>query len=99
MSKIVWKELVSKFSSPFLISDEKKINEEDLLNNENNTKNQTKKSQNEVKKKKSPPNKPLPPENDECCGSGCQRCVFDIYYDKLEKYEKEMEEYMKNIDF
>ncbi|KAK4791827.1 hypothetical protein SAY86_032240 [Trapa natans] len=30
-----------------------------------------------------PPEKPLP---DDCCGSGCVRCVWDIYYDDLEAY-------------
>lgn len=30
---------------------------------------------------------PQPPEPGECCGSGCSPCVWDIYYDKLEKYE------------
>ncbi|OWM88855.1 hypothetical protein CDL15_Pgr020809 [Punica granatum] len=32
-----------------------------------------------------PPEKPLP---DDCCGSGCIRCVWDIYYDELEAYNK-----------
>lgn len=32
-----------------------------------------------------PPEKPLP---DDCCGSGCVRCVWDIYYDELEAYNK-----------
>lgn len=32
-----------------------------------------------------PPEKPLP---DDCCGSGCVRCVWDIYYDELEAYDK-----------
>eukprot|EP00026_Physarum_polycephalum_P015041 Phypoly_transcript_15627.p1 GENE.Phypoly_transcript_15627~~Phypoly_transcript_15627.p1 ORF type:complete len:160 (+),score=31.51 Phypoly_transcript_15627:143-622(+) len=30
---------------------------------------------------------PQPPEPGECCGSGCSPCVWDLYYDKLEKYE------------
>ncbi|KAF8377887.1 hypothetical protein HHK36_031275 [Tetracentron sinense] len=30
-----------------------------------------------------PPEKPLPGD---CCGSGCVRCVWDIYYDDLEDY-------------
>jgi hypothetical protein len=30
---------------------------------------------------------PQPPELGECCGSGCSPCVWDLYYDKLEKYE------------
>ncbi|KAL9661189.1 hypothetical protein QQ045_026011 [Rhodiola kirilowii] len=32
-----------------------------------------------------PPEKPLP---DDCCGSGCVRCVWDMYYDELEEYNK-----------
>jgi hypothetical protein len=30
---------------------------------------------------------PQPPDPGECCGSGCSPCVWDLYYDKLEKYE------------
>ncbi|XP_024978148.1 uncharacterized protein LOC112515510 [Cynara cardunculus var. scolymus] len=32
-----------------------------------------------------PPEKPLPGD---CCGSGCVRCVWDIYYEELEEYNK-----------
>ncbi|KAJ1290541.1 hypothetical protein BS78_02G252000 [Paspalum vaginatum] len=32
-----------------------------------------------------PPEKPLPGD---CCGSGCVRCVWDIYYDELDAYGK-----------
>ncbi|KAL4568593.1 hypothetical protein LXL04_024208 [Taraxacum kok-saghyz] len=32
-----------------------------------------------------PPEKPLPGD---CCGSGCVRSVWDIYYDELEEYNK-----------
>ncbi|KAF4376871.1 hypothetical protein G4B88_015815 [Cannabis sativa] len=32
-----------------------------------------------------PPEKPLPGD---CCGSGCVRCLWDIYYDELEDYNK-----------
>ncbi|XP_047046940.1 NADH-cytochrome b5 reductase-like [Lolium rigidum] len=32
-----------------------------------------------------PPEKPLPGD---CCGSGCVRCVWDIYYDELQDYQK-----------
>lgn len=32
-----------------------------------------------------PPEKPLPGD---CCGSGCVRCVWDIYYDELDEYNK-----------
>ncbi|KAL6576095.1 hypothetical protein OROHE_000566 [Orobanche hederae] len=32
-----------------------------------------------------PPEKPLPGD---CCGSGCVRCVWDVYYEELEKYKR-----------
>ncbi|KAF7073819.1 hypothetical protein CFC21_078756 [Triticum aestivum] len=32
-----------------------------------------------------PPEKPLPGD---CCGSGCVRCVWDIYYDEFQDYQK-----------
>ncbi|KAL8047333.1 hypothetical protein ABFX02_08G234000 [Erythranthe guttata] len=43
--------------------------------------------QKELEKSKStpPPEKPLAGD---CCGSGCVRCVWDVYYDELEEYNK-----------
>ena len=38
-----------------------------------------------------PDPKPLPPHQpdiDDCCRSGCTPCVFDLYEDALERYEK-----------
>ncbi|XP_059293114.1 uncharacterized protein LOC132046488 [Lycium ferocissimum] len=32
-----------------------------------------------------PPEKPLPGD---CCGSGCVRCVWDMYYEELEEYNQ-----------
>ncbi|XWS42118.1 hypothetical protein CRYUN_Cryun17cG0141500 [Craigia yunnanensis] len=32
-----------------------------------------------------PPDKPEPGD---CCGSGCVRCVWDVYYEELEAYNK-----------
>ncbi|KAI3451020.1 hypothetical protein Pfo_007685 [Paulownia fortunei] len=32
-----------------------------------------------------PPEKPLPGD---CCGSGCVRCVWDLYYEELEEYNR-----------
>ncbi|EPR64133.1 oxidoreductase-like, amine-terminal protein [Toxoplasma gondii RUB] len=35
--------------------------------------------------------KPVPPwkpEPEDCCGSGCKRCIFDMYYEQLEEYEE-----------
>jgi len=37
--------------------------------------------------------KPEEPDPDECCGSGCNVCVWDIYNDRLEKYEQLLEEH------
>ena len=101
MSKLIWRELANKFY--YNPSDEKKISEEELLeidekkyfigNIDVNKKHTN--TNNCLKIKRNPPTKPLPPDNDECCGQGCFRCVFDIYYEKLEKYEKELEEYKK----
>ncbi|XP_042400748.1 oxidoreductase-like domain-containing protein 1 [Zingiber officinale] len=34
-----------------------------------------------------PPEKPLPGD---CCGSGCVRCVWDIYYEELEAYNESL---------
>lgn len=36
------------------------------------------------KKRLVKPQEPLP---EACCGSGCERCVWDVYYEALEKYE------------
>lgn len=40
--------------------------------------------------KPSPPPPPLPekPLPGDCCGSGCVRCVWDVYYEELEEYNK-----------
>ncbi|GAM24479.1 hypothetical protein SAMD00019534_076540 [Acytostelium subglobosum LB1] len=32
------------------------------------------------------PPPPDPPDPDECCGSGCARCVYDLYEEQLERY-------------
>ncbi|KAK7250907.1 hypothetical protein RIF29_33676 [Crotalaria pallida] len=45
----------------------------------------------EKKDQPSPKQIPPPPEKPEpgdCCGSGCVRCVWDVYYDELEEYNK-----------
>jgi hypothetical protein len=41
----------------------------------------------EAEKKEIPP-PPEKPDSGDCCGSGCVRCVWDIYYDELEEYNK-----------
>jgi len=35
--------------------------------------------------------RPLPPREptpEECCGGGCEPCVFDRYYQALERYQE-----------
>jgi hypothetical protein len=34
-----------------------------------------------------PPEKPLPCD---CCDTGCDPCVYDVYADELEAYAKEL---------
>ncbi|XVF17974.1 hypothetical protein REPUB_Repub10bG0171500 [Reevesia pubescens] len=38
--------------------------------------------------KLAPPPPPEQPEPGDCCGSGCVRCVWDVYYEELEAYNK-----------
>ncbi|EEF28728.1 conserved hypothetical protein [Ricinus communis] len=42
----------------------------------------------EEEKKLPPPPPPEKPEPGDCCGSGCVRCVWDVYYEELEEYNK-----------
>ena len=32
------------------------------------------------------PQPPVPPEDDECCHSGCTPCVYDLYDEALDRY-------------
>lgn len=34
---------------------------------------------------------PLRPSSDDCCRSGCDPCVFDLYQDALARYRTELE--------
>ena len=34
------------------------------------------------------PTPPRAPDAGECCQSGCEPCVYDIYWEALERYEK-----------
>ncbi|KAJ8567578.1 hypothetical protein K7X08_019786 [Anisodus acutangulus] len=55
---------------------------------ESTTNNKTEADKNQEKSKVTippPPEKPLPGD---CCGSGCVRCVWDIYYEELEEYNQ-----------
>ena len=33
--------------------------------------------------------KPTPPEDYECCESGCSPCVWDTYYDDVQEWQTE----------
>ena len=44
------------------------------------------------------PVRPVEPYDGECCGSGCRPCVYDIYEEKLSKYEEEIEELMNILN-
>jgi len=35
-----------------------------------------------------PPVRPEAPDPGDCCGSGCVRCIYDVYEDALEHYEE-----------
>jgi hypothetical protein len=42
--------------------------------------------------------RPLPPREPgiaECCGSGCEPCVFDRYNEALERYQAALEAWLK----
>lgn len=39
------------------------------------------------------PEPPRPPEAGECCQSGCDPCVFDRYWETLERYECALHEW------
>lgn len=38
------------------------------------------------------PKRPREPAPSDCCGSGCSRCVWDVYFDDLAKYEESIQE-------
>ena len=39
------------------------------------------------------PQPPREPESWECCQSGCDPCIFDRYWEALERYERALEEW------
>ena len=45
----------------------------------------------------SKPSNPKEPNPDDCCGSGCARCVWDIYADALERYEEQLEAWKRSV--
>jgi cytochrome-b5 reductase len=36
--------------------------------------------------------KPLPPAPAECCESGCELCVWDVYFEELRKWQERQAE-------
>ncbi|WP_445666099.1 oxidoreductase-like domain-containing protein [Fodinibius sp. AD559] len=43
--------------------------------------------------------KPIRPLPTDCCGSGCTKCIYEIYEEHLEKYnewKKQQKEYQNN---
>jgi len=43
------------------------------------------------KKQDPPPTPPVQPELEDCCHSGCEPCIFDLYEDAMERYRKELQ--------
>lgn len=39
--------------------------------------------------------KPVPPTKDECCGNGCESCVWLAYFEELERYRSTLQEFEK----
>eukprot|EP01017_Pseudomicrothorax_dubius_P004092 TRINITY_DN10740_c0_g2_i1.p1 TRINITY_DN10740_c0_g2~~TRINITY_DN10740_c0_g2_i1.p1 ORF type:complete len:134 (-),score=39.49 TRINITY_DN10740_c0_g2_i1:130-531(-) len=50
----------------------------------------------ELEKKKPVP--PREPDPDECCGSGCQVCVWDLYTLAVEKYNDELAKWNEMVE-
>lgn len=49
-----------------------------------------------------PPKKPVYPTNEDCCGSGCVPCVYDIYekdFTKWKEYQQKLDPKLRFKDF
>lgn len=55
---------------------------------ENLVETATEEAEDKKKEEASLPPPPEKPEAGDCCGSGCVRCVWDVYYEELEEYNK-----------
>lgn len=42
------------------------------------------------------PPKPKEPEPHECCGQGCEPCVFDYYERALERWKRKVDKLQEN---
>lgn len=38
-----------------------------------------------------PPVPPVRPELEDCCHSGCEPCIFDLYEDAMDRYRSELQ--------
>ncbi|WP_232511893.1 oxidoreductase-like domain-containing protein [Herbaspirillum sp. meg3] len=45
-----------------------------------------------------PPTPPIEPQLEDCCQSGCDPCIFDIYQDALERYRLALKEWQARRD-
>lgn len=71
----------NKIAPHSIMSDkEKNLSQSDTTTSNYNNVNNVKEKEVEIPP---PPEKPLPGD---CCGSGCVRCVWDIYYEELDEY-------------
>ncbi|WP_020397163.1 oxidoreductase-like domain-containing protein [Thiolinea disciformis] len=41
---------------------------------------------------------PTPPEPHECCGSGCDPCIWDIYYEALRRWQEQQSRPTEKVD-
>jgi hypothetical protein len=41
------------------------------------------------------PPRPEPPQPGDCCGGGCARCVFDVYEEMLERWQRQVDEILR----
>ena len=39
------------------------------------------------------PQPPRQPEQWECCGSGCEPCVYDLYWDAMDRFERALQDW------
>lgn len=61
------------------------------------SKEETNKKEVEDTKEILAPPPPEKPEPGDCCGSGCVRCVWDVYYEELEDYNKKLSGETKSV--
>jgi hypothetical protein len=38
-----------------------------------------------------PPDQPVRPSKDDCCGGGCNPCIFELYEAEFQRYEAELQ--------